>query len=581
MKKLYVTLILFLFFSSGFLFGQNPLVKQWDKRFGGTGNDELFSFQQTSDGGFILGGFSSSGINGDKTQNIWGSAGDRDYWIVKIDSLGNKQWDKDFGGIYYDYLTSLLQTADGGYILGGSSLSGISGDKTQANWDTICNPGCTNDYWIVKIDSSGNTQWDKDFGGTSWDYLTSLIQTDDGGYLLGGYSKSGITGNKSQPNWDSTGISYDYWIIKIDSLGSKQWDKVFGGTSWDYLSSLQQTFEGGYILGGNSYSNISGDKTQPLWDTCTNCPAKVDYWIVKIDSLGNKQWDKDFGGSDLDYFSSLQQTADRGYILGGKSRSGISGDKTQSIWDTCSNCFFKGDFWIVKIDSLGNKQWDRDFGGTLDEDEFENITQTTDGGYLIAGSSYSPISGNKTENNLGEEQTWIVKTDSLGIIQWDKTIFTTGHDELGRAIQLNNGCYAVANSTYGGIGGYKTQPNWDTASFPYTTPDYWIIKFCDTTFTTSLTPALSKGEEVAIAPNPFTNDITVTIQNHPEPSGIKHATFTVKNILGQIVFTFSQVPNFGKGFYGQTLNLSFLSKGIYLLEATIDNERIVKKIVKE
>jgi len=447
--------LLLLLFISQFSFAQNPLVKQWDYRFGGTSSEPLVvSLLQTSDGGYILGGSSVSGIGGDKTQASWG---DWDYWIVKLDSLGNKQWDKDFGGTNKDVLFSMQQTADGGYILGGFSNSGISGDKTQANWDLS---GYYADYWIVKTDSLGNLEWDKDFGGTSDDELFAVQQTADRGYILGGWSYSGINGDKTQSTWGA----YDYWIVKTDSLGNKQWDKDFGGTHWDNLISLQQTLDRGYILGGYSYSGIGGDKTQADWDTTYNNTA--DYWIVKIDSLGNKQWDKDFGGTNEDRLSSIQQTSDGEYLLGGNSSSGINGDKTQDTWGSY-------DYWIVKTDSLGNKQWDKDFGGT----EFErlgNVSHTSNEGYLIAGTSYSPMSGDKTENNLGQGQTWIIKTDLLGNKQWDKTIFTNGNDETGLAIQTKDGCYAIANVTDGGIGGDKTQASWGDY-------DYWIIKFCDST----------------------------------------------------------------------------------------------------
>ena len=423
------------------------MIKQWDYRFGGTGDDLLTCFQQTKDGGYILGGSSRSGIGGDKTQPLWG---ENDYWIVKLDSLGGQQWDRRFGGTDYDYLFSIVQTIDGGYILGGYSFSGMGGDKSEASWGLY-------DYWVVKIDSLGIKQWDKRYGGTGQDYLYSLIQTTDRGYILGGWSESGISGDKTQPSWGDT----DYWIVKIDSLGVKQWDKRFGGTYYDDLYSLQQTKDGGYILGGWSSSAINGDKTQANWGIS-------DYWMVKTDSLGVKQWDKDFGGSSGDNLYSLQQTVDGGYILGGYSASGISGDKTQTLWGI-------SDYWIIKTDSLGIKQWDKDFGGTDGEDEFENITQTSDGGYLVAGTSYSPISGDKTENNLGLEQSWILKTDSFGNKKWDKTLLTTGHDELGIAIQTKAGCYIVANWTNAGIGGDKTQDPW------YSSFDYWIIKFCDTT----------------------------------------------------------------------------------------------------
>ncbi len=457
MKK-YSALLIFHLSLITFCDAQNPLVKQWDYRFGGTVNDNFTCYQQTADGGFILGGVSYSGISGDKTQNIWGGS---DYWIIKIDSLGSKEWDKNFGGTNDDVLYSLQQTTDGGYILGGQSNSGISGDKTQNTWGNW-------DYWIVKIDSLGNKQWDKDFGGTNYDVLYSLLQTADGGYILGGESRSGISGDKTQSTWGYD----DYWIVKIDSLGNKQWDKDFGGTSVDVLLSLQQTPDGGYILGGGSQSGIGGDKTQANW-------GGYDYWIVKIDSLGNKQWDKDFGGTSSDLLQSLKQTADAGYILGGYSASNISGDKTQASWGWI-------DYWIVKIDSVGNKQWDKDYGGA-DMEEFYSIQQTADNGYLISGDSYSPISGDKTEANLGYEQIWILKTDSLGNKIWDKTMFTPGHDETGLAIQTKDGCFAIASCSDGGVGGYKTQPSWGDY-------DYWIIKFCDTTSLAVPTVAISSSD---------------------------------------------------------------------------------------
>jgi hypothetical protein len=252
MNKLYCLIILFV--ACRICVGQNPLVKQWDKRFGGTNDDKLLSFQQTTDGGYILGGYSFSGISGDKTQNLWGNV---DYWIVKTDSLGNKEWDKDFGGTDDDVLFSIQQTVEGGYILGGVSKSNISGDKTQNSYGNY-------DYWIVKTDSLGNKQWDKDFGGTDDDELNSIRQTTDGGYILVGYSLSDSSGDKTQDLWGG----WDYWIVKTDSLGNKQWEKDFGGTDFDFLISIQQTADGGYILAGYSFSGISGNKTQNSWGLC-------------------------------------------------------------------------------------------------------------------------------------------------------------------------------------------------------------------------------------------------------------------------------------------------------------------------
>ncbi|MEO8148025.1 MAG: T9SS type A sorting domain-containing protein [Bacteroidia bacterium] len=459
MKKYLLIIILHLSLTT-FSYAQNPLVKQWDKRFGGNNVEVLNSFLQSNDGGFILGGYSASDSSGDKSQRNWDTINlSHDYWIVKTDSAGNKQWEKRFGGIGFDQLFCMQQAADGGYLLGGWSDSDSSGDKSQPSRGL-------RDYWIVKIDSVGNMQWDKRFGGIWSEEMMAMQRTIDNGFILAGTSGSDSCEDKSQDSWhDSVGVgTYDYWIIKIDSVGNKQWDKRFGGRLEDRLISLLQTIDNGFILGGYSYSDSSGDKTQSNWDVAHHT---YDYWIVKIDSNGNKQWDKSFGGNNYDKLFTVNQTFDAGYIIGGCSVSGINGDKTQPLWGG-------PDYWIIKVDSLGNKEWDKDIGGSASEDEVGSITQMTDKGYLIAGASYSPISGDKTEGNLGPEQTWIVKIDSLGNKQWDKTIFTAGHDEQGYLIQLNDSCYVIANFTTSGIGGYKTQDcrgAWD----------YWIVKFCETT----------------------------------------------------------------------------------------------------
>jgi len=447
-----------------FLQAQNPTIKQWDYRYGGTGSDRIFALQQTTDGGYILAGLSTSDVSGDKTQPGWGN---EDYWVVKINAMGIKQWDKRFGGTGYERFGSIIQTADGGYLVGGSSSSPVSGDKTQTFWGSS---GFT-DYWIVKIDSLGNKQWDKTLGGNQEDQLTALVQADDGGYLVGGWSFSGIGGDKTQTNWDGTLNTTDYWVVKIDAAGSQIWDKRFGGNQTDRCYTIQKTNNGGYLIGGYAESGLNGDKSQSNWSGAS------DFWIVKIDDLGTKQWDKRYGGTKYDDLYVLQNTADGGYILGGTSKSGITGDKTQTNRDSTLNT---SDYWIVKIDSIGNKEWDKRFGGVGNELAFDNLTLTTDGGYFFAGSSYSVMGGDKSENNLGAQQTWVVKTDGLGNKEWDKTIFTVGNDLGGYGIPTRDGCYLMANYTPSDTGGYKTVRNW-YPSIPG--EDYWLVKFCDNAHT--------------------------------------------------------------------------------------------------
>ncbi|HEY0110288.1 MAG TPA: hypothetical protein VGB67_11700, partial [Fibrella sp.] len=223
--------------------------KVWDKRYGGSDNDYVFSILATSDGGYLLGGYSSSGQDGDKSEP---SQGGTDYWVIKVDANGIKQWDKRFGGDGNDNLGELSVTADGCYLLAGTSTSGQSGDVSQPSQGNA-------DYWLVKIDANGNKLWDKRFGGTNYDDVNTLSSTPDGGFLIGGPSYSGQGGDRSQPSQGDA----DYWVVKIDANGTKVWDRRFGGNDYDFLNSIISTPDGGYILAGTSASGQNGDRSQP------------------------------------------------------------------------------------------------------------------------------------------------------------------------------------------------------------------------------------------------------------------------------------------------------------------------------
>jgi hypothetical protein len=139
------------------------------------------------------------------------SFGGYDYWVVKVDWAGNKEWDRAFGGGSDDFFWTVVATSDGGYLLGGGSLSGAGGNKSSngfGGWD----------YWVVKVDGTGNKEWDRAFGGSQDDYLTSVVATSDGGYLLGGWSSSGAGGNKSSSSFGDR----DYWVVKLDGAGNKE-----------------------------------------------------------------------------------------------------------------------------------------------------------------------------------------------------------------------------------------------------------------------------------------------------------------------------------------------------------------------
>jgi hypothetical protein len=300
--------------------------KLWDATFGGSANDILYGIELTSDGGYLIGGSSFSEISGDKTVSNWGYS---DYWILKIDSAGNKIWDNTIGSYDSDLLRDIVLCADGNFLLAGFSYSDVGGDKTSPSWSSPLYP----DFWLVKIDEEANVIWDKDYGTTFIDNYGETILTNDGGFLLSGYTEKGIDGDKST---NSQG-GYDYWIIKLDSSGNKIWDKSYGGTDGDWLSAVINTYEGGYILGGYSYSGIGGDKTY-----ANNSPMECDYWTVKIDSLGNKIWDLGAGGNSSDFMYAIAYNEDGSVLMSGTTASTMSGDVSEEL-------LWPFNYWSIKI----------------------------------------------------------------------------------------------------------------------------------------------------------------------------------------------------------------------------------------
>lgn len=439
MKKTTLFYILTLIFISH-EYAQIPDI-QWQNTIGGTSYDDLYSLQQTTDGGYIIGGLSSSDISGDKTEN---SQGGYDYWIIKLNSLGSIEWQTTIGGNENDNLSSIKQTTDGGFIVGGYSISNISGDKSENN------KAGTFDYWVVKLNSTGTIMWQNTIGGNGHDQLTCLNQTLDGGYILAGYSNSGISGDKSEANLGG----YDYWVIKISPIGNIQWQNTIGGSGEDILFSVEQTIDGGYIIGGWGGSGISGDKTEP-------CLGSSDFWVLKLTPAGNITWQNTISGNATDRLYSVNQTFDGGYILGGYSDSGISGDKTEANIGGY-------DYWVVKLNSSGTILWQNTIGGTNPEDLI-TAQQTSDGGYILGGYSSSGIGGDKTAPNLFGEDFWILKLNSTGEIIWQQTYGGNGTDRFYCLQETSDQGFLLGGWSDTDIDGNKTEASIGLS-------DYWIIK---------------------------------------------------------------------------------------------------------
>lgn len=435
-----ITCITFLLSLTFYVHAQ-PIEIEWQNTIGGVKFDVPYCIRQTADSGYIVAGFSRSGISFDKIED---KVGGDDYWIIKLDKYGNIIWQNTIGGDLDDNVYSVEQTADGGYFVGGFTFSGISGDKTEANFGGL-------DYWVLKLDAIGNIEWDKSFGGTEDDELFSAKPTSDGGYILGGSSFSSISGNKTEISRGSK----DYWIIKLNATGSIEWQKTIGGSNIDLLSSIEQTIDEGYILAGSSFSDISGEKTEIHF-------GDNDYWVVKLDAEGNIQWQKTFGGFAEDKMKIAKQTTDGGYILAGYSFSMDNGNKTEP---NRGGSELHPDYWVIKLNSIGDLQWQKVIGG-IEDDFFGELCLAADNGFLLAGYSKSNATGDKSENLLGGYgDYWIVKLDSTGEIKWDNTL---GGDEGDASFSVDNtfdGGYIIAGKSYSNISFDKTEANLGDADY--------------------------------------------------------------------------------------------------------------------
>lgn len=353
--------------------------RRWAKSYGGASEDCALSIRLTSDGGYIAAGYTMSF-----------GAGGADFWVLKLAADGAVSWQRAYGGSAEEKASCVQQTSDGGYIVAGSTKSFGAGGS---------------DAWIVKLTADGTVSWQKAYGSSGDDRAASVQQTADGGFIVAG----------------TYGTSYgDFWVLKLDSDGAVIWQKRYGDALQDAASGILQTSDGGYIVAGSTTPVASGLEN---------------VWVLKLASDGSVTWQKAYGGSGVDTAACVQQTADGGYIIAGKTYS-FGADTS--------------DFWLLKLSSDGAIGWQKLCGawyyiGGI-PDAANAVQQTADGGYIVAGY---------TEYGYSNYQAWVVKLTAAGSVSWQR-FYGGGSSDTAYSLQgTTDGGYVVAGFTlsYGAGGG--------------------------------------------------------------------------------------------------------------------------------
>ena len=418
--------IVCLFFVSTYIYGQAPFQIEWQKSLGGTSADYAYSIEPTLDHGFIVIGSSLSN-DGD----VSGNHGEADIWAVKLNDIGQVSWKKAFGGSANDGAYDVKQTSDGGYIIAGYTASN-DGDVSGNHGES--------DFWIIKLDALGNISWQNAVGGNSNEVAHSIDITSDGGYIAMGYTLSNagdVIGNHGEA---------DIWVVKFDESGNISWQKCLGGSSSEEGYEIEQTADGGYIIAGSTQSN-NGD--------VSSNNGSSDYWVVKLDAMGELSWENSFGGNYNDVAHSVNQTSDGGYLVAGISSSS-NGDVT--------NANGGRDYWVIKLDGSGNLSWQKALGGE-DTDISYSVRETEDGGCIVAGFSTS-TNGNISGNH-GDSDYWITKLDHSGNFSWQQTIGGAATDDPQSIKETLDGGYVVAGYSYSDDGDLLRNQG---------SSDYWVVK---------------------------------------------------------------------------------------------------------
>lgn len=518
MKKLIYSLVLLM--SSHMISQAQPGI-QWQKNYGGNNADRAMSTKQTTDGGYIVAGYTLSN-NGDVT----GYRGGEDYWVLKLNSAGTIQWKRTFGGSGDDRCYAVQQTADGGYILAGTSNSS-DGQVTNAKGGF--------DMWIVKLNSSGTITWKKNLGGSDDDAAYSIDELATGGYVVAGESKS------STGDIDNNKGGYDYWIIKLSATGNLVWEKNYGGSADESAKSVQECSDGSIIVAGETTSND--------YDV-TNNNGGYDFWVLRLRPNGNIRWKNTYGGTANDNAYSITQISNGNFVVVGETESNNGHVPDNAGGD---------DFWVMTLRGSGSVLWSKTYGGEAN-DNARFVRETTDGAVVVVGKTESD--GGDVTGHKGGHDFWVIKViKSTGNLDWEKSLGGFDND-FGYGIDVTaDGSQVVVGDSESDDGDLNNNKG---------NADYWIVKL-----TASGQRLQSSDESTSISalsayPNPATSLVNISAE------GVNIQQINVVSLEGKMITTV--MPN--TAYY--QFDISALPKGIYLLQAVLEDgmEKFTKLIVE-
>lgn len=520
MKKILLVLTM----SGGSLYAQINV--NWQLSLGGEANEISSAALKTADGGYLVTGTTSS--EGGEIKN---NHGEKDGWVVKLSAAGEVEWQNTIGGSKEDYIMSASATSDGGYVLCGYTESD-NGDVENKASQLL-------DAWIIKLSAAGKMEWQRTIGYADNEYATAVKQTKEGGYIMAGYTQT------------KDGYVVNYLVIKLDKNGAEEWRQTYGGSSDDRAQAIEETQDGYYVLG----SALSNDRE------VLGARGGNDIWLIKINRQGELQWQKNYGGSSDDLGYNMKKTKDGGLVICGNTFS-HNGDVRSNAGAS--------DFWVLRTDEKGEIVWSKTFGGSNNE-YATSVDLTAEGGFIVSG--YTSSADGDVKRLKGMYDYWILKLKSDGELTWSKCLGGSDRDYSSLIMQNNDGTYIIIGDSFSADGDLERN---------HGNEDIWVAKFTPVLVAVQEQEAVAAAEQESLAVQNVQNSADLTGRVYPNPvndlltietSYVDNLTYQLYNTEGAMVWTETSALS------KIQVDVSALRSGVYVLMVNTGGARQVHRVV--